>query len=164
MSENAGKLGTEASGVLDFPTDICTDLANPPETSTREFSLDAEPYSLATNTLAIGVRLTCSISVPSAEGEETHAALLIREGDALHQVLWLVLSRGSLDRVSRVETSEETAFSLLPSVHSGYRDVSTRTTISRRTVPLDASPDRTPSVTKRTRVFVWDGSRYLVQK
>ena len=164
LSAASGQLVREARGALEFPENVCVDLANPPAASTFELEWDKTSYRISEARVAIGVRLTCSISVPSSEGEESHLALLIRDTTALKQIFWLTTSAGSLDRVNRVETSEESTLSLLRTHHHAYNDLAVVTVRTRRTAPLDTATWQVLDTNKFQRRFIWDGMRYTPER
>lgn len=164
VSDASGQLVREASGALELPEGACVDLANPPNATTFELEWDTTPYPISEGRVASGVRLRCSISVPSSDGEESHLVLLVREATALKQIFWLRTGAGSLDRVSRVEVSEESTLSILKTRHNAHYDLAVVTVRTRRIAPLDAPTSQVLSANKLRHRFFWDGMRYAPEQ
>lgn len=149
-----------ASGQLKIPTTICVDHDVPPEGSSWELSVDPRTYSIAPNSATFALQIKCSISEPSSGGEESHRFLFEQRGQLLVQILTFKAEAGSLDRVSRIETSEHTELTTTSRMTNGHYDLTLVTHTERQISPLDDQPVKSLGQEKSTRTLRWSEGTY----
>jgi hypothetical protein len=161
LREQAGTLSREAHGHVRLPSNICVDNDAGGRGPMRELSIETFGYDLAPVHKAFVVRVTCSISQPSSAGEETHLLLFERLGSRLEQIFMFTQSHTMLDRVSQVDTTEESTLSVSQVQRAGYFALKLHSVTTRTRIPDDEVPERTLDMYTKHQRFEWNGSKYL---
>jgi hypothetical protein len=126
-----------------------------------ELNIEPQGHEIAPGHQALAIQVQCSVSEPSAAGEETHSLLFEQRGARLVQVFSFMRSRSVLDRVSQIDTSEESVLSVLASQQSGYFSLKLYRVTRRTRIADEDESQRTLEVHPNNQVFEWNGSEYL---
>jgi hypothetical protein len=166
LQNRAGKLALVVSQKLDLSQAECRNESGEPATGGErapEFAFDLGPYTIAPDSLAVGVRFTCFNSFPAGDGSETRLLLLELRDGALHQVFDETIAQTSFDRPTGNQTNSDGVMSVRREKQDGHFDLSVRTT----TKTVGSDPESFPKTLRhpidRTETvrFQWNGTRYV---
>jgi hypothetical protein len=123
-------------------------------------ALDLAPYRLDAETVAVGLRFSCSREFPAGSGSATWLHLVRIDGPSLSPVLDVSVERSDLQRGPGDATSEESIVMMAPRAGS-FADILVKTTTVHSSIWDTSGNERRRT---STRQFVWDGTRYKLAK
>jgi hypothetical protein len=162
LQDEASRLSCTAQGHLVFSPTQCVEENATPGYSRRDIEIDEHRYSVSVGGSDFAVRLTCSTSEPSRDGEEAHVFLFEADGEKLSQVFTFVSSRSELDRAGGIISTETTMLASQAVTRGEHFDLSLSTHLKRETAPLDDSPVRVLEDRIEMKVFEWSGLAYVL--
>lgn len=156
LARAGGALRASHSATFTVDRPDCVEGNGPADAPTA--LLDLAPYRLDSETMAVGVRVTCGRSFPAGEGSRTTLHLLRPNGAALERVLDVTVEDHDHQR-GPGDFRKATAVVILEPKAGRPADLVVRHTIE--TGRLD-EPEKPKRATKVER-FKWDGARYRAQ-
>jgi hypothetical protein len=167
LERRGDKLGLAARGEVDVGNASCSnDGGDDADGDDRvpTFIVDPDPYMIAPERVAMGVRFTCFTTFPSGEGSETRLMLFEQVEARLRQVFDARVAHSNFDRPTGNETTGGAVISFGRDRHEGHFDLLVQRTSKTVGSDPEAIPAtaREPSQRVESETYVWRGGRYVL--